>query len=92
MKSGNFLCVFSLFFIPHMGHAQDNVQLEVLVSSAKAYLQRIIDKQPSFASNKQVTIYSFPLDSRLKLEQCDKPLTFSRNQNTQLKGTTSVKA
>jgi flagella basal body P-ring formation protein FlgA len=91
MKSGNFLCVFSLFFISQIGYAQDNVKVEDLVSSAKAYLQLMIDKQPSYSSNKQVTIYSFPLDSRIKLKQCDKPLTFSHNQNTQLKGTTSVK-
>jgi flagella basal body P-ring formation protein FlgA len=91
MKSGNFLCIFSLFFISQIGYAQDNARVEDVVSSAKAYLQLMIDKQPSYSSNKQVTIYSFPLDSRIKLKQCDKPLTFSHNQNTQLKGTTSVK-
>jgi len=91
MKSGNFLCIFLLFFLAQPGYAQDNVSIEVLVNSAKAYLQQIIDKQPSYSSNKQMTIYSFPLNSRAKLKKCDKPLTFSHNQNTRLKGLTSVK-
>jgi flagellar basal body P-ring formation protein FlgA len=95
MKAGNYLCFFSLilslFFVSNAAGSADYVELEDLAKAAQAYLKKQVNQQSSYSSQKDVSIKSHTIDSRLQLKQCDKPLTFSHNQNTKISGTTSVK-
>lgn len=95
MKAGNYLCLFSLIFslilLPSAASATKYVELEDLAQAAKVYLEKQVDQQSHYSSKKYVSIKSHTIDSRLKLKKCDKPLTFTHNQNTKISGTTSVK-
>ncbi|MGS2717505.1 flagellar basal body P-ring formation chaperone FlgA [Eionea flava] len=88
----NFLWFFSFLFLSYGAQAKDNSYMSHIVASAKTYLEGVIEKQASSTSNKQVSVSSFSIDSRLQLKPCDKPLTFSHNLHTKISGVTSVKA
>jgi flagella basal body P-ring formation protein FlgA len=91
MKAGNYLCLFSLLLMPSLVGASEYVQTDELTTAAKTYLEKLISKQSHYSSKKYVSITSHPIDSRLQLKKCGKPLTFSHNKNTALNGTMSVK-
>ncbi len=91
MKARNFFCFFSVFFLTVAAHAAQYSHLEEIVALSGDYLKKEVMKQQPLIAEKTIQIVSNKLSTRLKLQQCDKPLTFSHRRNTKLKGTASIK-
>lgn len=91
MKSRNFLCFFSLLFLSMTVQAKAYMDLDELLKSSESYLQQRIYQQLAKTDYQNTKITSHTLDSRLKLTQCDKALTFTRKSSSALKGNISIK-
>jgi flagellar basal body P-ring formation protein FlgA len=91
MKARKFLWVFLLTMSSGQVYGQKITDLDQLLVTARNYLLEKIQKKLPKKDHTHLKISSYPIDSRLKLHQCDKPLTLKHQDSARIKGSVSVK-
>lgn len=91
MKIRNFLWVFIPFIFSTHLHAKQYEDLDQLVLLSENYLKEQMQTQLTPEDYEGVKISSGTLDSRLKLHQCDKALTFEYKKSSSIKRSVSIK-
>ncbi|MBX2808012.1 MAG: flagellar basal body P-ring formation protein FlgA [Cellvibrionaceae bacterium] len=90
MKSGNFLLAFCLLLSPLNTTANDYMSLQIIEENVSRFIQEYLVQQLDGVNAGDIHINTRPIDPRLKLARCDKPLTLARG-NLKIQRNVSIK-
>ena len=90
MKSGNFLLAFYVFFYVATSEAKDYTDIKSLERTVIAHIEKSMAAGAKQNDGSQLKVRVRPIDPRLKLAACVKPLTLAP-QKVSLKRNVSIK-
>lgn len=91
MKLCDYLWIFSLSLLCHGVEAKAPVNLEKLLADSRDYLRQEIQQNLDTEEYNTLIIVSQSIDTRLRLNPCDKLLTYTHRDTDKIKGSVLIK-
>ena len=91
MKALNFFMIFYSFFIYQTSYAGDYTDLTNISQQSEKFLKNLLQSKINERDHQYLKIATRPLDPRLKLAPCDKPLTLEDPSRQAIKGNIAIK-